>query len=180
MLPVVQISTFFLNADFREVFNGWLIIKPELTINLSTKCSGLMFFCFVLGSLILLTFRKNKSSIFGFLISLFAAYLMTILANSNRIILIYYVLVLAKKFLPFEINFFLHLITGCIVFLLYYVLIILFTQKVLNKQENEYQNKLANNLLNELQMRNYDKDLSCDTRDEFVKKYGESPVSKNN
>lgn len=137
MLPVVQISTFFLNADFREVFNGWLIIKPEMTINLNTKCSGLMFFCFVFCSLILLTFQKNKSSIFSFLVNLFLAYSTTILANSTRIILIYYVLVLAKKFLPVEINSFLHLLTGCIVFLLYYVSIILFAQKVLNKPKNE-------------------------------------------
>ena len=124
MLPVMQISTYFLNADYKQVFNGWLIIKPELTINLNTKCSGLMFFCLVFCSLILLTFQKNKSSIL--------AYFTTIIANSTRIILIYYVLVLAKKFLPFEINSFLHLLTGCIVFLLYYVPIIYFAQKVLN------------------------------------------------
>ena len=132
MLPVMQISTYFLNADYKQVFNGWLIIKPELTINLNTKCSGLMFFCLVFCSLILLTFQKNKSSILTFLLNLFCAYFTTIIANSTRIILIYYVLVLAKKFLPFEINSFLHLLTGCIVFLLYYVPIIYFAQKVLN------------------------------------------------
>lgn len=132
MLPVVQISTYFLNADSKQVFNGWLIIKPELTINLNTKCSGLMFFCLVFCSLILLSFKKNKSSILSFLLNLFLAYFTTIIANSTRIILIYYVLVLAKKFLPVEINSFLHLLTGCIVFLLYYVSIIYFAQKVLN------------------------------------------------
>ena len=63
MLPVMQISTYFLNADYKQVFNGWLIIKPELTINLNTKCSGLMFFCLVFCSLILLTFQKNNNQI---------------------------------------------------------------------------------------------------------------------
>jgi exosortase K len=124
--PTGKLTSFFCGGFSSFSEEGFRLLIAEVPVLISTACSGLTFFC-ILFSFITI----SRISIYKKISLLLLCYPLTIIANMFRIISSAHTHQLIGSHLPGGLFHTVHLVTGVIVYLTFFIFISLFIQRKL-------------------------------------------------
>lgn len=119
-LPSATISSIFLGSTYSSTDQGYMIANRILPIHVTKACSAANFFILLLSLIIGILIKSvRKNEFWKLFLAVILAYLITVIANSARIIAGWITGILAREFLPDKFWPAVHLGTGVFMFLIF-------------------------------------------------------------
>lgn len=121
-MPSARLCSLFLGGDCIPTVNGYLLTNELLSIHITKACSGASFFillCALISGMVIKSIRMNNIVKLGWILPL--AYIVTLLANSSRILGGWITGRWARAFLPEHLWGGVHLGTGVVIFLMFLI-----------------------------------------------------------
>ena len=131
--PSAYIASFFLGASpIMTEASEVLIPMSNQFINVTSKCSAFGFFCLLYAILTINVSKlvRKDRIIWGFILALPVAYVITLMANGCRIICAYYSHIIGQMILPMNFQATLHQGVGIAIFLSTLVVISLTLERI--------------------------------------------------
>jgi exosortase K len=121
-MPSARFCSLFLGSDCIPTANGYMLTNESLAIHITKACSGASFFillCALIISVTIKSIRMNDVVKLCWILPL--AYIVTLLANSSRILAGWITGRWARAFLPEDLWGGVHLGTGVVIFLTFLI-----------------------------------------------------------